>query len=479
MWHAALCIGALLVITCLVRWVYRWRNPPCNGRLPPGSMGLPLLGETLQFFAPNTTSEVSPFVRQRVQRYGPIFKTSLVGRPVVVSTDPEFNQLVFLREGKLFQSWYPDTFTEIFGRQNVGSLHGFMYKYLKSLVLKLFGPENLRERLFHEVADAARASLASWAAQPSVELKDAIATMIFNLSAKKLISYDPSKSTENLKENFVAFIKGLISFPVDIPGTSFNKCMQGRKKAMRLLEGILRERRTSPERRGNSDFFDVVLEELGKEKTLLTEAIALDLMFVLLFASFETTSLAMTMAVKLLTDHPAVLQKLTEEHEAIINKREDPTSFRLTWEEYKSMAFTSQVINETVRLTNIVPAIFRRALKDVQIRGYTIPAGWAVMVCPTAVHLNPEIYKDPLAFNPWRWKEESDSSGMHKNFMAFGGGMRFCVGTDFTKMEMAVFLHYLVINYRWKAIKGGNTIRTPGLSFPDGFHVQLFNKTLK
>ncbi|MQL72025.1 hypothetical protein Taro_004357, partial [Colocasia esculenta] len=44
--------------------------------------------------------------------------------------------------------------------------------------------------------------------------------------------------------------------------------------------------------------------------------------------------------------------------------------------------------------------------------------------------------------------EESDSSGMHKNFIDFGGGMRFCVGTDFTKMEMVVFLHYLVINYR-------------------------------
>ena len=36
--------------------------------------------------------------------------------------------------------------------------------------------------------------------------------------------------------------------------------------------------------------------------------------------------------------------------------------------------------------------------------GYTIPAGWAVMVCPPAVHLNPEIYEDPLAFNPWRWQ---------------------------------------------------------------------------
>ena len=36
--------------------------------------------------------------------------------------------------------------------------------------------------------------------------------------------------------------------------------------------------------------------------------------------------------------------------------------------------------------------------------GYTIPAGWGVMVCPPAVHLNPEIYEDPLAFDPWRWQ---------------------------------------------------------------------------
>lgn len=35
-----------------------------------------------------------------------------------------------------------------------------------------------------------------------------------------------------------------------------------------------------------------------------------------------------------------------------------------------------------------------------------------------------------------------------KQFMAFGGGMRFCVGTDFTKVQMAVFLHCLVTKYR-------------------------------
>ncbi|CAL1375426.1 unnamed protein product [Linum trigynum] len=435
-------------------------------------MGLPLIGETLQFFAPNTTSEIPPFVKERMKRYGPIFKTNLVGRPVLVSTDPDLNYFIFQQEGHLFESWYPDTFTEIFGRQNVGSLHGFMYKYLKNMVLNLFGPESLK-KMIPEIEQAASKRLKKWSQQESVEIKDATATMIFDLTAKKLISYDQDSSSENLRENFLAFIQGLISFPIDIPGTAYHKCLQGRKRAMKMLKNLLNERRMNP-RKQQSDFFDHVLEELHRDDTILTEGIALDLMFVLLFASFETTSLALTLAMKFLSDHPKVLKQLTEEHEAIVNRRQNPDS-GLTWKEYKSMTFTFQFINETVRLANIVPGIFRKVKRDIQFKDYTIPAGWAVMVCPPAVHLNPTKYEDPLTFNPWRW-DGQEINGATRHFMAFGGGMRFCVGTEFTKVQMATFLHCLVTKYRWNPIKGGNIVRTPGLQFPDGYHVQILER---
>lgn len=77
-----------------------------------------------------------------------------------------------------------------------------------------------------------------------------------------------------------------------------------------MLKRMLQERRAMP-RKQQSDFFDYVLEELKKDGTILTEEIALDLMFVLLFASFETTSLALTLAIKFLSDHPLVLKQLT------------------------------------------------------------------------------------------------------------------------------------------------------------------------
>ncbi|KAK8622636.1 hypothetical protein V6N13_117544 [Hibiscus sabdariffa] len=398
-------------------------------------MGFPLVGETLQFLSPSTSSDVLPFVKDRMDRYGPIFKTSLVGQPVIVSADCDLNHFVFLQEGQLFRSWYPETFTEVLGRQNLSSLHDFLYKYLKYMVLSLFGPEGLKKML-PDVERMACQRLQRWSIQETIELNEA--TMSNEWLAK-------GNASQNLRDNYAAFIQGLISFPLNIPGTAYHKCLQGRKNTMKMLKKLLNERRAAMPRKNRVDFFDFLLEELDKEGTTLTEAIALDLMFALLFASYETTSLAITMSVKFLSDHPLVLRKLREEHEAILRNREN-TDSGLTWQEYKSMTYTFQFINETVRLANIAPLIFRKALREIEVKGYTIPAGWAVMVIPPAVHLNPEKYQDPLTFNPSRW-EQGESS---KNFMAFGGGMRFCIGADFAKLQMAVFLHCLVTKYRRK-----------------------------
>ena len=50
--------------------------------------------------------------------------------------------------------------------------------------------------------------------------------MLFNYAAKKLISYDESNSPMELRENFKAFMDGLLTFPLDIPGTSYHACLQ-------------------------------------------------------------------------------------------------------------------------------------------------------------------------------------------------------------------------------------------------------------
>ncbi|XP_071727632.1 cytochrome P450 87A3-like [Rutidosis leptorrhynchoides] len=470
MWHVNLCVLALVVVS-FTHWVYRWSNPKCSGKLPPGSMGWPLLGETLQFFATNRTWDTSPFIKERLKRYGSVFRTSFVGLRVIVSADLDLNNMVFQQEGQLFKSWYPESTRSLYGDQNVSTLHGDAHKHFKNMVLSLLGHTSLRNML-SEIQSVSTRTIQTWEVQESVEIKAAIEDMVFGLSAKKLISYDQENSPANLRENFDDFLDGLLSIPLAIPGTTFYKCLQGRKRVMAMLKNMLEKRRKTPNK-VNTDYFDYVLEELKKNNTF-TEAIALDMMFVLLFVSFETTSLALLVAIKLLTDNPRALKELTEEHENILKGRENKDA-DLTWEEYKSMTFTFQVINESVRMANVVPAIFRKAIKDIKFKEYTIPADWVVMVSPAAVHLDPDNYKDPLNFNPWRW-EGMDYKGASKTFMAFGGGQRFCVGADFSRMQLAVFLHCLVTKYQWKPIKGGEPIRAPGLQFPGGFHVQFTSK---
>ncbi|GMY20643.1 cytochrome P450 87A3-like isoform X2 [Fagus crenata] len=310
-----------------------------------------------------------------------------------------------------------------------------VHKYLRNLVLQLVGPEKLKGMLIHELDDSTRKHLHTWARHGMVDVKEVIA-----------------EQTPLKKRLTNIYIYQLYV---------------GRKNAMKVIEEIFEERKksTTP----HHDFLDHFIEEVKREGAIMTEAIAVNLVFLLLFASYETTSEATTLAIKFISDHPQVQAELAKEHEAILRSRDNEES-EITWQEYKSMTFTHMVINETVRLANIVPGIFRKAVEDVEVKGYTIPKGWLVMVVPSVLHLNPTTYNDPLAFNPWRWEGKELHVGS-KTFMAFGGGVRLCAGADFSKLVMAIFSIT-----SWKVTKGGEIIRKPGLVFPNGLHIEISEK---
>ncbi|KAM6572063.1 hypothetical protein CsatA_016143 [Cannabis sativa] len=466
-------IGFIIVL--ISHWVYRWQNPKCNGngKLPPGSMGFPLIGETLQYFTPHSLYDVSPFIKKRITRYGLLFRTNIVGQNIVVSTDPEFNYKIFQKEGKYFLFWYPESFTEIFGGQDILTYHGVVHKYLKNLVLHLISPENIKSTLLPEMDQITRQHLTSWArSATAVDIKHVSSDMVFRYFAMKLIGYDDLEGPRKLRENFTAIIDGMISFPLNIPGTAYHACLQGRMNALKIIKEKFDERKASSKKYG--DYLDHLLDEVKKEDTILNETVAVNLVFGLLFATFETTSTALTLAIKFISDHPQVQAELTKEHEDIIKSRQRKDS-QITWQEYKSMNFTHMVINEIVRLANIVPGIYRKVIQDVEINGYTIPAGWLVMVVPSVLHVNPDIYDDPLTFNPWRWKGKELHLGT-KTFMGFGGGVRLCVGADFAKVQLAIFIHHLVLNLRWSVVKGGDIVRKPTLTFPNGLHIKISEK---
>ncbi|WVZ94647.1 LOW QUALITY PROTEIN: hypothetical protein U9M48_040514, partial [Paspalum notatum var. saurae] len=439
--HAAVCCVVTVVIAWFLHWAYNEWSPCKEKRLPPGSMGFPIIGETLQFFKISHSIDILPsYYRQRLNRYGPVF-----------------NRFIFQQEGKLFRSWYPETANRIFGKKSLTTYSGTVHKFTRSFTSKLFGPENLKETLIGELEVSMKQSFAAWAAEPSIEVKDAVADMIFDLMAKKMISMGPEESRE-LRKNFRRLLQGHPLFP-DI--LFWVIILQGRRNVHKKLTHLLKDRLSTPEKK-YGDLLDPVVEELRSEKPVIDENFAIDALAELLFVSFATISGTLTIGLKLLTDNPNVVKTLKEEHEAILKKREDANA-GFTWEEYKSLTFTPLVMNEINRLTNVAPGIFRKALTDVQVNGYTIPAGWLVMISTMATHLNPTLFEDPLKFNPWRWmtQDETKRSMLQRNFMPFGGGIRLCLGADFSKLFISLFLHVLVANYRFNFFSEGSYMCVP------------------
>ncbi|XP_047318341.1 cucurbitadienol 11-hydroxylase-like [Impatiens glandulifera] len=473
-----LCVVALITILVTI-WIRKWRNPKfANGTLPPGSMGLPLIGETLELLFPSHSLDLHPFIKKRIQKYGPVFKTNFAGRPVVITTDSEINHHLFLQEGRSVEMWYLDTFAKLFNMDGESKPTGFgaVHRYVRSIVLNHFGTESLKNKLLPEIYTFVDLTLQKWTNQDSISVKESVASMVFDCTAKQMIGYDSTKSNEKLSEKFTSILQGLMSFPINIPGTAFHRVLQESKKITNMIREKINEKQKIPNKT-DQDLLDQAVREMRTE-AFVTEDFVVHFIFGALFASFESISSTITLAFKLLSDHPRVVEELRAEHEAILSKRDksEEGSSSLSWDEYKSMPFTLQVINETLRLANVSPGLLRRAMKDIQVNGYTIPAGWTIMVATSAQQLNPKTYDDPMAFNPWRWKD-LDSSVISKNFMPFGGGMRQCAGADFTRAFMTIFFHVLVTKYSWVKVKGGNKIgRTPFLDFGDGINIKVLNK---
>lgn len=59
------------------------------------------------------------------------------------------------------------------------------------------------------------------------------------------------------------------------------------------------------------------------------------------------------------------------------------------------------------------------------------------------------------------------------NYTPFGGGPRLCAGSELAKLEMAVFLHHMLLNYRWELAVPDQPLVFPFVDFPRALPINL------
>ncbi|WKA00610.1 hypothetical protein VitviT2T_018949 [Vitis vinifera] len=443
-WSLAVTIGAALLA---IFFLFLRLTRPRGHRLPPGNLGLPLVGETLQLISAYKSANPEPFIDERVTRYGPLFTTHVFGEPTVFSADPETNRYILQNEGKLFECSYPGSISNLLGRHSLLLMKGNLHKKMHSLTMSFGNSSIIKDHLLLDIDRLIRFNMDSWTSR--ILLMEEAKKITFDLTVKQLMSFDPGEWTESLRKEYVLVIEGFFTVPFPLFSATYRRAIQARTKVAEALNLVVRERRKAKEEGEEEKKNDMLAALLDSGDNFSDEQIV-DFILALLVAGYETTSTIMTLAIKFLTETPLALAQLREEHDEIRARISDPNV--LEWSDYKSMPFTQCVVNETLRVANIIGGIFRRVTTDIHVKGYTIPKGWKVFASFRAVHLDHEYFKDARTFNPWRWQNNSGptvpGSGVNV-FTPFGGGPRLCPGYELARVVLSVFLHRMVTRYSW------------------------------
>ncbi|XP_077997361.1 cytochrome P450 20A1-like [Glandiceps talaboti] len=221
-----------------------------------------------------------------------------------------------------------------------------------------------------------------------------------------------------------------------------------------LMRQAVQHRHDNPPGEQECGFIDVLIENCPTEERLLSDAVTY---FV---ASFHTTGFMMVWAFYYLTKHPEIQDKVYKEITDVLGV--DGTVNNDTLPE---LVYTKQVFDEAMRCSVITPFAARvNYKKDMDIQGFTIPKGTAVVQALGVISQNPKIWPNPDRFDPDRFSSKEVSKRHPLAFSPFGfAGKRVCPGYRITYAEATVCLVALLRKFKFHLVEGQNIQRKFGL----------------
>ena len=165
----------------------------------------------------------------------------------------------------------------------------------------------------------------------------------------------------------------------------------------------MQQRRRRPE---DDILSKVVNASIDGEKPL-NDAECLSMLSQILVAGNETTSSALTEGIWLLIKNP-------DQYEIV---RRDPSDANI-----------HALVEEIARITSPSANMFRRATRDVDVAGTTIPANSICFARFGAANQDETQFEDPLKFDIRR--------ANLKDHVAFGKGVHHCLGAALSRREM-------------------------------------------
>ncbi|CAN7940488.1 unnamed protein product, partial [Ixodes hexagonus] len=166
--------------------------------------------------------------------------------------------------------------------------------------------------------------------------------------------------------------------------------------------------------------------------------------FGFLAAAFDTTSVTMAFAMHTLAKFPDEQDRIFHELTEVFPEKNQA----LTYDGIHRLERLDMVIREVLRLyPPVVLFTSRVCRKDTTVMGQFFPAGVNVLVPPWHIHRSPDVWQDPLKFDPERFSEPMSAHHLAA-YSPFGLGPRMCIGKRFALLELKLAICRVLQEYR-------------------------------
>jgi cytochrome P450 len=409
---------------------------------PPGPRPRPIVGNLIDF-----GRDPLGFLTATARKYGDVAGFRLGTWPAWLLNHPDLAEELFITHNRAFVK------------------HRFFWRHVDALfgkgLLTAEGDFWLRQRrlaqpAFHRdriaaygetMVRLARETVDAWRPAETRDMHHEMMALTLRIVVRTLFGMDAPRDVAALGHAFDVAVQEIAArfrrpfrIPDAVPTPGNLRYRRALQQLDAFITGVIAERRRHAGDRG--DLLSMLLAARDENGEAMTDRQVRDEAVTLFLAGHETTAIALSWALMLLSQHPEVDERLFRELRTVL----DGGSPRAA--DVSRLPYTQAVVQEVLRLYPPAWVIGREAAAPCQLGGQPVAVGTTVFVSPWVMHRDPRFYDEPQQFRPDRWLDGSASRLPRFAYLPFGAGPRVCVGNGFATTEATLVLATVAQRFR-------------------------------